>query len=181
MTQPGSVGGQTGLRLDISTGGNFVPLVDQVSHTSTFNGNYAATGVSPLNVQSIRFDFYTDSKSLNNLPASLELFFVNGATVWRYNLLLSAVNAAVGWNSIAINTFASNPLGSVDEIGIMIGYQPNINGQVYGIDNFRLDSEIMVPEPEEYAMLAMLGIALAYAFRDRLNQRLKSALAMARR
>jgi len=73
-----------------------------------------------------------------------------------------------------------NDLAAVDEIGFMINYQPNLAGQLYGLDNFGLD-DVPVPEPEEYAMLAMLAISLGFVFRDKLNAHMATVMAFARK
>jgi hypothetical protein len=193
IADPASVGGQSALGITADTAGNFVPLEDKIFNATTLAGglNYS-TGGGGLGIQSIQFSFYSDAGRDNNLPAALELYFMSGGAIWRYNILPS-LGSGGGWSSVFANINSPSwfsytrdagdfafDLTSVDEIGAIITYQPNLNGQVYGIDNFSLN-DIPVPEPEEYAMLAMLAISLAYVFRNKLNSQLGTLLEFARK
>ncbi|MFU8779968.1 MAG: PEP-CTERM sorting domain-containing protein, partial [Kiritimatiellia bacterium] len=83
-----------------------------------------------------------------------------------------------GWGNdsfagVAGSAFSA-ALADVARIGIYITYQPNLAGQVYGIDNFGLT----VPEPETYMILGMALLSVAVVFRRRITESLAEARAV---
>ena len=195
----GSVGGQDGLRIEADDDG---VVGDKVFTTAAgFTGDYTPGAVPAhvalLGVQSIKFDFYSAVTGPFGKPSYLDLYFHSSVAggIWRCNVLPS-IN--VGWSTLSVNLASGgapgpwysmngrtssdwlSDLAAVDEIGFMINYQPGVADQIYGIDNFSLD-DVAVPEPEEYAMLAMLAISLGFVFRDKLNAHMATVLAFAQK
>lgn len=108
----------------------------------------------------IEFDFWADS----TLPGTLQVRWGDddSGRTWGNTVSPSSIG---GWGSLKTDTFSSfenwklSPLvdqddfladlGSVDWIGVYI-FRDGTDEEIYGVDDFKL----MVPEPEEYLMLA---------------------------
>ena len=121
----------------------------------------------------IEFDFWTSD---GDTAAALEVRWkgTNTTDTWSYTLKPSApgwtsfsapLSQQDGWSNGSegdVNDFLAD-LGSIDWVGVYISMDSQQEA-MYGLDDFRL----MVPEPEEYALLAMALLALL-AIRRRLG------------
>ncbi|MDA0991353.1 MAG: hypothetical protein O3A51_11460 [Verrucomicrobia bacterium] len=123
----------------------------------------------------IRFDFFAS----NQLPQDLQLqFHSTNNNVWGYNVT-DQVTQTQTWTTVEVSLgFSAGwgplpgfddteeqflaDLSAIDWIGIYI-FREDSSVEVYGIDNFRL----LVPEPEEFAMLAAVFLAFAWSQRRR--------------
>ena len=163
-----------------------------VYNDSSLTGDYINGFSSPIT--SISFDFYAAS----NTAAALEVYFRHdsgGASDTEWFFTIS--DLYTGWHTYYINfttldgwynldygpgnqTQLLGDLVDVDEIGLLLTYQPNVSGQIYGVDNWAAHDTQYVPEPETYAMLAFAFISLAITFRRNLNEQLERALAVVR-
>lgn len=136
-----------------------------------FAGNY--TG------RQLGFDFFAEDTE----PTYVQIRWqsTTNTAVWRSTIYAgSSGNMPLGsWTTMIAPTFASytdwnygggsqeqfiSDLAAVDWIGVYV-WRDGAEEQDYGMDDLRL----MVPEPEEYLMLASALIGLAYALRKRLN------------
>lgn len=190
--------GETLLIDNTAAGGQAIPPTDLIfTSDASMTGDWGALGGSE--VRSIRFDFYGGTTPLgeHGPPAQLALFFYDGGTgyLWQYFL-----SPTIGWNHFDVNMYpgptGTDPLGaggwveqlgnnipaawngafgSVDEVGIELQWNAGFpiadyDNQIYRIDNFSLDNEYLVPEPQTYVLLACVFISLAVTFRKRLNE-----------
>lgn len=131
------------------------------------NINYATS------LFTIMFDFYAAA-----VPVKLDAYLLGSGYKWFFDLTPSL---SAGWNSLSapiggtwynIDDGRSGAdfvadIADVDEIGIMITYNLNQGGQVYGLDNFDV-----IPEPETWAFLGIAFLSIGYSFRDRLEKAL---------
>ena len=129
---------------------------------SDFTGDWSAMGAE--GVKRITFDFYSDSGIADNSPGLVEVYFMDAGTGerWFYHLTPTAgwqaytveVNYAYGW----YNAFLDNEAGflssvqDVGQVGIMVAYQPGVNDQGYGIDDFTLHDVGAETEPDKGSM-----------------------------
>jgi hypothetical protein len=122
---------------------------------------------------SIEFDFWADS----TLPDTLQIRWGADGTgrTWGNDVTPSGVGS---WDTLRTDTFSSvddwrlNPfvdqddfladLGAIDWIGVYI-FRDGTDEEIYGVDNFGLS--LMVPEPEEYLMLAMALVTAFFVMR----------------
>jgi len=143
---------------------------------------YDVVHVSPANLlvgpgkkNDLRFDFIAQTR----LPQDLQLqFHAPSGNVWGYSIA-DRVTQTGEWTDIAVPmTYSDNwgglpgfsdtldqfvsDLASMDWIGVYI-WRDEAGQEEYGIDNFRF----LVPEPEEYAMLAMAMCTILLALRRR--------------
>lgn len=179
LQQNVAVGGETGLRWTINTG--LGPDADLIFEDTDFAGNYNTMGA-----RSVSFDFYSNSGGPFQ-PNQMRMFMMAGGFTWYYDLF----SLSSGWNSFHLNfkhytevgwmnawwyneggrsavDFASD-LSSVTQIGFELPYFVNLN-QEYGLDNFTLDNEYLVPEPGVWLVLAFALVGMAITYRDRLNE-----------
>ena len=162
---------------------------DRISNDGTgggdaglFVGNWASAGVA-----SILFDFYVPTGQ--DGPIALSLYFDNGTYLWYYTL--TAPTTGSGWTSLyadVLLSFAGEPVGwvedgddhwsytdflndmtTVSEVGIILRYQDSVDNQVFGIDNFELNNELVIPEPATYVVLATAFLSLGITFRRRIK------------
>lgn len=192
LTDPdvsGLGGGSDALRI---TGGNAgEPHGSYVYNSTSLAGNL---DYNALGIVSLQFDFYAAS----NTPAALELYFRHDSgggsdTEWYFSIS----DLYTGWHTYIVNFLTIdgwyNPdygpgaqtdlladLVDVDEIGLLLTYQPNVSGQIYGADNWYANDVYYIPEPETYAMLAFAFVSLAITFRKNLNEQVERALAAVR-
>jgi len=189
LTNPdatGLGGGSDALRI---TGGSAGGGSESYVYNNTLTGDYNSLGIVSLS-----FDFYAAS----NTPAALELYFRHdsggaGDTEWHFTIS----DLYTGWHTYDVNFLTSGgwynsdygpgnqtqllaDLVDVDEIGLLLTYQPNVTGQIYGTDNWQAGDTYYIPEPETYAMLAFAFVSLAITFRKNLNEQLERALAAVR-
>jgi len=131
--------------------------------------------VNPAPGDEVRFDFIAQTR----LPDDLQLQFQSqSGNIWGYNLT-SQVTKTQTWTRVGaplsysdnwgglpgfddtLDQFVSD-LASMDWIGVYI-WRDEAGQETYGIDNFHF----VIPEPEEYAMLAMALLTVALALRKR--------------
>ena len=175
-----SLGDQTGLEITGNPGGNF-------ADTEVATGDWGATFGSG-DVRSIRFDFYAGQA---NSPSFLQLFFSTGTYTWYYQIDVTGI-AAGDWNSYAVNLMANTDpggwysftrtptefqtdLANATDVGILLSYTVNSTLQTYGLDNFELNDEYLVPEPSTYAALGVALLSLALVFRRRISETMMTA------
>lgn len=148
------------------------------------NKNYTDWGGSGTNVESITFEFYANTGGALEYPAGLSLYFLSGQGandyLWYYTFTAASISA--GWATLSADMTAgasgwwsptradgdfTTDLADVDEIGILLEYQPDYSDQVYGIDYFRLnDAPIaVIPEPGTYVILAFALVSLSATLR----------------
>lgn len=144
------------------------------------NKNYLNWGVGTGQVWAAQFNFYAAAGGVSNVPSGLSVYFLSSDSyVWYYDITpvegwgfyYANFIFSQGWyNTQGRNTEAYflTDLGDVDEIGILLRYQPNLANQVYGLDNFQLLDE-PVPEPGIYAMAGTVFLAAGIVFRSRLS------------
>lgn len=186
LTDPDTVFGESALGIAASTGG--APGDDLIfanDGTIAGNKNYTdGTGMpSGLPVTAVYFDFYTDQAS----GAAVSLYFrhdIGGDDVYWYlditDITASGwhtgkggpLDVSTGWYSPSYGGGGSDAqllldLADVDQIGILLSYQPNAT-QNYGIDNFQLQGG-RIPEPGTYSMLGFAFLSLGVTFRKRLK------------
>ena len=186
LTDPDTVGGQSALGINATTGG--APGDDLIfanDGAMAGNKNWAdGTGMpGNLQVTAVYFDFYTDQAS----GAAVSLYFRHDMTAddvyWYLDItdITSAgwhtdkgggLTTSVGWYSPSYGGGGSDAqllldLADVDQIGILLSYQPNAT-QNYGIDNFQLQGG-RIPEPGTYSMLGFAFLSLGVTFRKRLK------------
>ncbi|MFC1497870.1 hypothetical protein ACFLS1_05250 [Verrucomicrobiota bacterium] len=184
----GNLGGEEALETTRSSGGGLER--DFIYATDNVAGNLDFGSVDGSSVESVSFDFYADAGGAVNYPAGLSLFFMSDAggseTIWYYTFDVTEITAGwndeyqdfefganmtlgAGWWSETGSDFAGD-LADVDEIGILLEYQPGYDSQVYGIDNFALNDIQLwyIPEPETYVVLAFTLLSLGFIFRRRL-------------
>jgi len=157
------------------------------------NLNYSGTG---LGVQGIGFRFNNPAAA----PAAELVVYFHSDTSERTWFFPSLSINAGGWNTYGVNfgDSLSVPGGSwfteggdgetqwdadivdIDYIGIRITYIQGVPGQIYGLDDFYIDNQLLVtfvPEPETYAMLGFAILSLGFTFRRKLDGSLHAALA----
>jgi hypothetical protein len=154
--------------LQISGGSGQEALKEDYIYTSTdLIGNYRPY-LGGTNVYSVFFDFYAS----NGIPDNLSLYFRSGTNTWYYDISTIYggwwnygvyLNQAEGWYGSS-STFLTD-LNAVDEIGIVLLYQWNTGGQVYGLDDFQLSDYIPVPEPGTWTVLGFALTSLAMTAR----------------
>ena len=192
LTDPqAGLGGETALKIE--GGANPGEPVSYIYNNTTLAGNFDYTSLG-TNILSFSFDFYAETTT----PGALQVYFYNSTqdTEWYYTI--SSNDLSVGWSTYTLNFWTSdgwyNPdyalggsqaqldadLTDVDEIGLLLSYQPNLANQVYGTDDWLMNNEYYIPEPETYAMLGFVFLSLAITFRKDLNKQLERALAAVR-
>jgi len=131
--------------------------------------------ITPTTEMGIKFDFLAQTR----LPQDMQLqFHAQSGNIWGYNLT-SQVTQTQSWTRVGadlrysdgwgglpgfddtLDQFVSD-LASLDWIGVYI-WRDEASQETYGIDNFHF----VIPEPEEYAMLAMALITSVLALRKR--------------
>ena len=149
------------------------------------NRNYMNWGGGTGRVWAAQFSFYAGAGGVSNVPSGLSVYFLSqGSYVWYYDITpvegwgfyYANLIFSDGWyNTEGRNTEAYflTDLTDVDEIGIMLRYQPNVANQIYGLDDFQLLDE-PVPEPGTYAMAGTVFLAAGMVFRPRLRQMWRS-------
>lgn len=182
------------LQINADTDGQFGVIRDYITDTGGAvhmapNVNFQTLG--GWGVDNISFDFHNDQVGPG--AAALSLYFLSNDgggndVIWYYNF--NPADLDPGWNddlSVAMNwTGGGAGFGSwytiygvntalgfaaaledVDEIGILLTYQDNLDGQIYGLDNFQLNGTI--PEPGTYGMIGFALVSVAATFRRKLN------------
>lgn len=142
-------------------------------------------------VRSIEFNFYSDGTAY---PGNLSIYFGAGGETWFYDV---TPPSSSGWNSYYANVRFSDgwyladgsedgdesqflsDLGSVDQAGIRINFATGVENQLYGINDYTLNSS-MIPEPHEWVLIAFSLLALGYLFRRQLQEKLDAALVKVR-
>ncbi|MCK5850544.1 MAG: hypothetical protein KAH23_06475 [Kiritimatiellae bacterium] len=176
LTEEAAIGGETALQI---TGGTLSG--DSASYIYDDNDG---SGYSSVGASSLSFDFYSESGT----PDGLFLYFNSSGTEWLYEISSFSAGwshydvnftTSAGWYNMTLGsqTDLDVDLASIDEIGIILAYQPNIANQVYAIDDFNVHDTYFIPEPGTYAMLAFAFISLAITFRKNLNESIERALA----
>jgi hypothetical protein len=152
----------------------------EIYNNSDLVGNY--NGLPEGVARSIHLSFYA-----NTAPGTLQLYLVANGHYWYYNL-----NVSSGWQNFAINLYDrtddsgwfgpgltysdfATDLNSVTEIGFYLTYNTTAGPQTYGVENFILDDQYVVPEPSTYAMLGISFLSMALIFRRKLREGLATA------
>jgi len=170
LSNPGGAGGALTIT---GGGGSFQSYEDRIGTTAGFlTGDYANAPFG--RAEFIGFQFYAPT-----YQPTLSVYFLNGANTWYFDVPVTVG----GWNSYKVpldwetgpvpggwygsgapGSFISD-LGSVDEVGFILGYYNSggstPGGQVYGLDDFVLG----VPEPETYTLLGFALLSLCITFR----------------
>ncbi len=147
---------------------------DYIFSDSTLAGssNYNTAGI-----QSVNMDFYSES----NTGYSLSWYFLSGTDTWLADVsgsstgwrrLVRNFNFGSGWYNVSGSTDSTtfdSSLGDVDEIGILLTYEDNVGGQVYGIDDFQLQDVEQIPGPQTWMLLGFTFMSLGITFRDKLK------------
>lgn len=161
------------------TGGtaSLSPEEDYIFSDSTLAGDSDLTSDG---VQSIAMDFYSESST----DYSVSFYFLYNDGVDDYIWLSDISASGTGWNTYFANlefinwynvsgpndsaTFATS-LTDVDEIGILLTYEDNVGSQVYGIDDFQLNDNIVIPGPQTWLLLGFTFVSMGMTFRTRLS------------
>lgn len=134
------------------------------------------------------FDFYSDGA----LPQKLDVFILSGEGgnnfAWYLDVTPSlstgwaSINAAIthgaGWYNIddgrTTEAQFNADLVDIDQIGVLLYYRDNEGAQIYGLDNFDVDTFVpdAIPEPETWAFLGIAFLSIGYSFRHRLDKAL---------
>ena len=162
-------------------GGSPEDAIFDASAGDIYNGNWLGGmgGEHDGVVRQVSFDFY----GMANMTG-LDFYFSDGLSEWHYGI----DNIAVGWKTYTVSmtysglwfdtlgggtpTDFSDALGSVSDVGIVLGYSSDIGPQLYGLDNFTLDDAFVVPEPETYALLGFAILSVGLTFRKKLDESL---------
>jgi len=192
-----TVDGETAVKVTGDTAGDFSPGEDVIFTTGpnlAGNLNFSQSG---LGIEAITFDFYAGAlgEGSGGAPDALTVYFQgDGGSIWFYNIDTADIGdgwnsykagllSADGWEGYASHAVGAAALGSgdflgdlvdVDRIGISIQYGADLDGQVYGIDDYALT----IPEPETYLVLGMALLSIAVVFRKRISDSLADARAM---
>lgn len=158
---------------------------------SDFTGDWTAMGPND-GIKQIQLDFYADSGTGDGSPGSMDLYFSDsGGQHWFYNVNTEG-NPYADWGFIAASTdygagwystdgpdteaaFLAS-IQDVDQVGIYLAYQPGVNDQTYGIDNFVLNDAVNVPEPGTFLFLGVAFASMGMSFRKKLREILASVL-----
>ncbi len=189
----GTIGGVGALRVDID--GSGAPQADIITvgaganemtgdWTGYFNPNAFAYYVG--------FSFYADTgDSAAAYPESLMVYFESGADVWTYDLTDAASSistpgwydfrapffpygGAGGWTSPTASAWSEATFGTIDEIGIILGYQEGAD-QIYGISELGM-GELPVPEPGTFMLLGSALLSLGMTFRKRIGSQARELI-----
>lgn len=130
---------------------------------------------------SIMFDFY----SAGTKPQEVYAFFETASgDAWFRDVSSYIVdtgwghaNAYLGWGSWfnmsdpvrGVGDFAGD-LAAISQIGVMVYYRDVAGAQIYAIDNFDVDYNLNIPEPETWAFLGIAFLSIGYSFRERLDK-----------
>jgi len=194
---PQTVGGESAVEINADTSGDFSPGEDVIFTTGSNLAGDLDYGLEGMAIGGIQFDFYAGAlgEGSGGAPDALTVYFQgDGGSVWFYNIDTSLISdnwatyyvsmgSATGWEGYASNAVGASSLASgdfvgdladVDRVGISIQYAADLDGQVYGIDDFGLT----VPEPETYLVLGMALLSIAVVFRKRISDSLADARAM---
>jgi len=163
------------------------PLVGDEDYIGTTGdglvGNFTTLGGGP-GVQNITFDFYADDV----VPGQVQLYFYSLAagTTWYSPSFDSQLTAGSWTRGLSIGfqqdqwLFGSNwdtAIQNVDAIGVYLSSYGTLSGnQDFAMDNFQLDDDTPVPEPQTYAMLGFAVLSMGFTFRRRLEESLGAAL-----
>jgi hypothetical protein len=159
-------------------------LVYATPSSSDFTAfDFGAEGINAVEALSVQFWANSGGPGAVDYPASLEFYFLDGGgTYWVYDIDVTGLSQ--GWNALwaDISQWSAGlwddvggggnwlaAIADVDEVGMRIGYQ-QIDGQEYGIDNFR----IHYPEPGTYAVLAFALMSLGITFRGKIKEGISS-------
>jgi hypothetical protein len=155
---------------------------DYIGDTDTLVGDYI-NGFA-TRVWAIQFNFLAQGSGTNVLPYGLSVYFMSSTNYWYYDITTVAAGWGVyganlilsqGWypssGSRNTETLFNQDLLNVDEVGILLTYNQNGGGQVYGLDDFQL-LDTPVPEPETYAVLGFALLSLGITFRGQLKRRI---------
>jgi len=127
----------------------------------------------------IEFDFFAEDTA----PAGLAVRWgVEDGRTWSADLDTDGIVAGewtsfdaslANWEDWILEPFVTEgdflaDLENIDWIGVYI-FRDGTDEQTYGLDNFRLT----IPEPHEYAMLALTLVVMGVAFRRRTAQTVK--------
>ncbi len=181
------------------TGGsttNFAPRTDKIY---TVNGPLAPNiSFSGLGVASIWLSFYADATPGGpgpSAPGALTLYFSSGAggVTWFYDI----TSISAGWGTYSANVGATrgswyssggdtqtewdNALADVDEIGILLTYQPGYANEEYGLDDLYLDDAgagggALIPEPGTFMVLGCTFFSMGVRFRRKIKKSLRDFL-----
>ena len=135
-----------------------------VDAQSLFAGNWGPS-------MAVDFQFWAEDV----VPGAVQVQWQGSSGhIWRYTL--TGPSATHTWTEMtapfsnwqnwvfpgATEEMYLSDLASIDWIGIYV-YRNTSSGQSYGLDDFRL----LIPEPEQYALLAAVGIVILLAVRRR--------------
>lgn len=195
-----TLGGVQAIQISADTEGQLTPPTDVVFSTD-FDAGMTLDGLPMVygdaGVTGLRMDFYAGEEGP---PVALGFYFRSDDNVWYYSVNATGMapetwasfsapfgQTGAGWigyeHDDATNeaTGFRDPgefftdLAAFDQLGVFVTYQPNLDGQVYGVANYGF---VPVPEPETYVVLGIALLSVAFVFRKRITDSLAEAREM---
>lgn len=162
-------------------------------NSANFTGNFAALATAMQAGRSnLLVSFTIQSLTTYNTDATaLQLYFVGNGHMYTLNttlvqpspaqgvvtntlLISSGESGAAGlWNNLDSGTFALD-FASVTQFGWQITSAQDLPATILKFDNFQLEGQMLVPEPETVWLMVMVLASLAVTFRGRISDLMAS-------